>query len=247
MEVEVTFTPAEFEALAQRDLRDAGCVVFDVLRATSTAVVALACGARGIRPVATIEEALECRRRNPAVLLAGERAGRRIGAALTGGVEFDLGNSPFEFTAERVAGRTLVQTTTNGTRALRASATGGRVLAGAFLNLAAVAAAIGRASWRRLLLVCSGTGEAAAGEDTLAAGALCDRLGKLAELTDSARIALGFWRSAGGGWRAEAAATQNARRLLAIPELAADVEFCLRTDVFGVVPELNPEGELVVR
>ena len=56
------------------------------------------------------------------ILLAGERDGLRIGAALTGGTEFDLGNSPREFADSRIRGHGIVMTTTNGTRALRACA-----------------------------------------------------------------------------------------------------------------------------
>ena len=115
-EVEVLFTPAEFRVLPDCDLSGTTCVVFDVLRATSTIVTALAAGAAGVLPVEEISEALAWRRR-PDVLLAGERGGQRISAALTGGVEFDLGNSPREFTPERVAGKLIVSTTTNVTRA----------------------------------------------------------------------------------------------------------------------------------
>src|SRR5882762_2319388 len=117
---EVLFTPAEFRALRQRDLTNTVCVVVDVLRATSSIVTALANGAAACIPVEEISEALAMRRQRPGALLAGERDGLRIGAALTGGVEFDLGNSPREFTREKVAGKTIISTTTNGTRALRA-------------------------------------------------------------------------------------------------------------------------------
>src|SRR5690348_6442306 len=106
-DVEVLFAPAEFGALKQRDLRKTVCVVFDVLRATSSMVTALGNGATGILPVDEISEALACRKDDPAVLLAGERDGLRIGGQLTGGVEFELGNSPREFTAEKVGGRKI--------------------------------------------------------------------------------------------------------------------------------------------
>src|SRR6266508_6551746 len=110
--IEVLFTPAEFRALPQRDLANTVCVVFDILRATSTIVTALANGAAAFIPVEEISEALTRRRQRPDALLAGERDGLRIGAALTGGVEFDLGNSPREFTREKVAGKTIIATTT---------------------------------------------------------------------------------------------------------------------------------------
>src|SRR6266404_2400812 len=127
--IEVLFTPADFEALSRRDLGETLCVVFDVLRATSSMVTALGNGAAAIVPVAEIEEALEIRKRQPDVLLAGERNGLRIQAELTGALAFDLGNSPREFTPEIVKDKTIVMTTTNGTRALRACASARTVLA----------------------------------------------------------------------------------------------------------------------
>ena len=79
--LEVLFAPAEFARLDQRDLRHTVCVVFDVLRATSTMVTALGNGAAAIAPVAEIAEALAFRQRQPDVLLAGERDGVRIAGA----------------------------------------------------------------------------------------------------------------------------------------------------------------------
>src|SRR5579862_8630774 len=111
--LEVLFTPAEFSALKPGDLTEAVCVVFDVLRATSSMMTALANGAVKIFPARAISDALDLRRAHPAALLAGERQGARILAAQSGGVDFDLGNSPREFTAERVAGREIIMTTTN--------------------------------------------------------------------------------------------------------------------------------------
>ena len=81
--LEVLFTPADFAALAQRDLRDTVCVVFDVLRATSSMLTALGNGAAGVIPVGEISEALELRHQSPGLLLAGERDGLRIRRELT--------------------------------------------------------------------------------------------------------------------------------------------------------------------
>src|SRR6516162_3651732 len=102
--LEVLFTPADFAALKKRKLDHTLCVVFDIFRATSSMVTALASGAAAIVPVGEIPEALAIKRETPDVLLAGERDGIRIRAKLTGGIDFDLGNSPREFTREKVAG-----------------------------------------------------------------------------------------------------------------------------------------------
>src|SRR5947208_3022666 len=128
--LEVLFAPAEFAALTRRDLSQTVCVVFDILRATSTMMTALDQGAARIIPVAEIDEALALRQRDPSVLLAGERNGLRIRSEQTGGTDFDLGNSPREFTAVIVKGKTIVISTTNGTRALRACAAAQRILIG---------------------------------------------------------------------------------------------------------------------
>jgi 2-phosphosulfolactate phosphatase len=241
--IEVLFTPAEFRALAGRDLSPSVCVVFDVLRATSTFVTALARGATAVIPVEEITDALALRRRQPGVLLAGERQGRRITAAMSGSVSFDLGNSPREYTAAQVRGRTIVSTTTNGTRALRACAGAESIWVGSFLNLEAIADALVRHKPGHLLLVCAGTGEGAALEDVLAAGALCERLqirrGKL-QLLDSAIMASRVYRSAARDLFAAVRTARNARHLLAQPALRADVTFCLRRNCFDLVPQLEP-------
>ena len=243
--VEVLFTPVEFRALSRRDLAHTVCVVFDVLRATSTMVTALANGAAAFIPVEEISEALTRHRQQPEALLAGERDGLRIGAALTGAIEFDLGNSPREFTAEKVAGKTIISTTTNGTRALRACAAAAGVVAGSFLNLKSTAGFVASKAPNHLLLVCAGTGESAALEDTLAAGALCDRLlasPVAAELLDSAEIALRAFRQAEHELSAAVRNARNARRLLANADLRDDVEFCLRRDCYSLTAVLGPDG-----
>jgi len=247
--VEVLYTPADFGTLPARDLGGAACVVFDILRATTSIVTALANGASAVIPAAEIDEALALRAARPDLLLAGERHGLRIGAAQTGGVEFDFGNSPREFTAERVRGRILVTTTTNGTRALRACAGASAVLVASFLNLEATAQRLLRHPPRQLFVVCSGTFEEAAYEDALAAGALLERLAAQYDLNraaDSALIARQLWRLASPDLPAAIRQARNARKLLGIPELADDVAFSLRQDVLPLVAGVSPQGEIRV-
>jgi 2-phosphosulfolactate phosphatase len=243
--LEVLFAPAEVAALARRDLGNTCCVVFDVLRATTTMVTALAHGAAAILPVEEIRDALAARQRWPGALLAGEREGVRIGPELAGGFGFDLGNSPREFTCDRVAGRPIIMTTTNGTRALRGCASAQHVLAGAFLNLDATASYIERLAPSTLLLVCSGTLDQAATEDALAAGALCDRLwAKYREgrVADSAHIARQLYVTEKLDLLAAMARSRNGRRLLAHPELRDDVPFSLQRDTLPLVAVLNADG-----
>jgi 2-phosphosulfolactate phosphatase len=245
--VQVLFTPADFVALTPRALAGATCVVFDILRATSTMITALANGAEAIFPVADIAAALALREHEPGALLGGERGGLRIGAALTGGIEFHFGNSPREYTPEQVRGRTIITTTTNGTRALHACAGASVVLAGAFLNLTATARWLQAHPPQRLMLVCAGTGEEAAWEDTLAAGALWDLLAATAgdwEPADSAHCARQLYHASAVDLLTSMQFSRNARRLLAMPELAADVALCLERDTRPIVAVVGTDSAL---
>jgi 2-phosphosulfolactate phosphatase len=241
--IEVLFTPADFAALTRRNLDDALCVVFDVFRATSSMVTAVANGAAAVIPVAEISDALAIRKQQPDVLLAGERDGVRIRAAISGGVDFDLGNSPREFTREKVAGKTIVTTTTNGTRALQSCSRAKTVLLGSFLNLQATVAFIKRQQPSTLLIVCSGTFDQAAYEDVLGAGALCAALPDNL-ISDSALMARRIFELAEDNLLAAASESRNGRRLQAIAELKADVPFCLQRDVFPFVAALRPDGKV---
>jgi len=261
MTIDSILTPSELPALAQRDLRETLCVVFDVLRATSTFVTALHYGAKAIIPVSEISEALAIRKKQPDVLLGGERDGVRIRATQTSGTDFDLGNSPRECTPEKVRGKTIVSTTTNGTRALRACVGAKTVLAGSFLNLGATAAIIIKLQPAEVLLVCAGTREDRADEDVLAAGALCEILdaplsplgrgegvrrtgeGTL-QMTKWAEIARHSYAQAKSDLAAAVSNATNARRLLAIPELRDDVAFCLQRDVFPLIARMEADGAI---
>jgi 2-phosphosulfolactate phosphatase len=245
--LEVLLAPAEYALMQERDLRQTVCVVFDVLRATSTMVTALGNGAAAIIPVAEIPEALSLRQRQPDILLAGERDGLRVEANLTGGVTFDLGNSPREFTAPKVKGKTIAMTTTNGTRALRACAPASAVLLGSFLNLRATAQFIETQAPAHLLFVCSGTLDQAAYEDLLGAGALCDLLWprySAGAVADSAHIARRLFRLEHTVLLSAVSQSRNGRRLMAHPDLRADVPFCLQRDLFGLVAQLGRDGKI---
>ena len=249
MKIETILTPAELPALAQRDLRATACVVFDVLRATSTFVTALHHGAQAIIPVSEIAEALEIkaegrRQKAEVILIGGERNGVRISAD---GIDFDLGNSPREYTPDKVRGKTIVSTTTNGTRALQACAKAKIVLAASFLNLAATADFL--RGQNEILLVCAGTGENPAAEDILAAGALVDLLssGKNTHANKSANSTAAraaYVQAMLTKLEKSLGASENGRRLLAIPELCADVAFCAQRDIFNLVAAMQADGSL---
>ncbi len=246
MMIDVLLSPAEIAIFARRrPSRPEACVVFDILRATTTVVAALAAGARAIRPVTTIEEALFWKRANPSILLAGERHGDRVDG-------FDLGNSPAEFAG--TSQRDIVMTTTNGTVALAACAGVPLVCAAAFSNLSATARRLTAAKVHSLTILCAGTFETPALEDIVAAGALCAHFPD-ADLTDSARVAAAVWSAC----RADSAAllrlARNARTLTEAGR-EADIDFALQMDtvnfaallVDGVIvresaiPHLHPQA-----
>lgn len=243
--IDAFLSPAELEMGRKRGFAGATCVVIDVLRATSVMVTGLANGAHGYLPVEDIAEAIALHRGHPHYLLGGERDGLRITAHQSGGVEFHLGNSPREHSRARVENQTIITTTTNGTRALKACAGANTILAGSFLNLSATANWLLTNKVENIVLVCAGTGDTLGLEDVLAAGAFCDALsvdGCEWDLSDSARVAMGCFRASDGHVASAVNRARNARRLLSNPELRGDVEFCLRVDSIQVVAAMASDG-----
>jgi 2-phosphosulfolactate phosphatase len=170
-------------------LKGGVAVVVDVLRATTMMVHALAAGCVAVIPCGEIEEA----RRVAASLPEGQAllAGERLGLPIPG---FDLGNSPRSCTPEICRGKTLVMTTTNGTRAILASLDADRVIIGAFPNFAATAQVL-HADERRVHIVCAGTDGSISYEDSLLAGAFARHLKDLGGIlmNDEAELVSGHW------------------------------------------------------
>lgn len=228
MYIDAVLTPAEIALLPQRDLSGTTCVVFDVLRATSSMITALAHGAAEIQPVRTIDEALALRQRLPDAVLGGERNGDLIPG-------FDLGNSPLEYRAAQ-PGQRIITTTTNGTIALRACGHAAGVLVGAVLNIGALAAELRARAPERVLLVCAGTFETFALEDAYAGGLLIGELGAVT-MTDAARAV----RALTAAYADPLAALRAARNgeALAASGRAADVEWCAQVSKYRVVGQME--------
>lgn len=218
MRVSVLLSPADAVV-------DGPCaVVIDVLRATTTLTVALAHGARTVIPTATPAEALALRASRPGTLACGERDGRIVPG-------FDLGNSPFEYTAERVAGRTLAFASTNGSQAMLAAAGARRRVLAAFVNAAAVVEAIRHE--RRLTIVCAGKLGAFSLEDAACAGLLLARLAAHGGVPEgaAARLALALAPRDAAEVRALVEGAAHARDLASMgPEYARDLELCAGLD-----------------
>jgi 2-phosphosulfolactate phosphatase len=222
-------------------------VVVDILRATTTIIHALAAGATQVWPCLEIEEARQIAGRlSGTALLGGERKGGKIPG-------FDLGNSPLEYTPATVGGKTVVFTTTNGTRALNRCRQARRVLIGAFVNLSAICREL--ADVDQIVLLCAGTDGSVTREDTLFAGAVVSELASASGgreppeasrapiLNDQAEIARDAWQSAAADFSADPLsrtlrATRGGRNLIGIGQ-ENDIDLAAQIDKFDFVPELD--------
>jgi 2-phosphosulfolactate phosphatase len=155
--------------LTDAHVRNRAVVVFDVLRATTTMVTAISNGAKEIRVFGSLDAA---------ALAASEFDGPKILAGESKCLPppgFDLGNSPGDFTPERVAGKTIFLSTTNGTKAIVAAQRAAMLFAGAVVNATAVAALLGKLGMD-VTLLCSGTDGQVAPEDRRGADLVRDAL-----------------------------------------------------------------------
>jgi 2-phosphosulfolactate phosphatase len=213
MPVHVAFTPSEAAPAAVG-------VVVDVLRATSTIAQALASGYERVVCCAEIDEARTLRAELPDSLLGGERQAVRVEG-------FDVGASPREFLERRA--RTLILSTTNGTRAiLETGRRCDRVVLGSLLNLSAVAQA---AAGDDVLVVCAGFQGGFALDDAYCAGRIVQLLGgERTHAATAAELLARAFPSALDGLNA---------RTYGPPGLEEDIVYCAQEDLLDVVPELT--------
>jgi 2-phosphosulfolactate phosphatase len=215
-------------------------IVFDVLRATTTIVAALAARIRSVRAFANLDEAMAAARANPDVILCGE-----MNALPAPGV--DMGNSPGQFRPEH-AGRDVFLCTTNGTKALNAARSAAALYAGALVNAEAVAIAAGSTD-QDMLLLGSGTNGDLAMEDAIGAGAVCDRLlkiGKYSLANDAARMAHRLFLASRGDLPRVLRDCQGGRNVIRAG-LEADIDFAARLDVFDIAPMVDRENLVIHR
>ena len=220
MRVDVVFTPDEAGAAPTG-------LVIDVIRATSTICQGLAAGYEKAFCTAEVEEARELGGRLEGAVLGGERNAVRIPG-------FDLGNSPREYVEP--VGKTLVLSTTNGTRAIVAAARRcDRVFVASLLNLGAVVAAA-REAGEDVVVICAGVQGTLALDDAYVAGRIVELLA--AARTDAAEAAARLtasWRDAEEALRA----SKSGRNLVEnAPDLEPDIPFCARESVLDVVPRV---------
>lgn len=206
-------------------------VIIDVFRATSTIAAALDNGAKEVIPVASVAECITIGKDCEQSITAGERDGR-----IAEGLSY--GNSPSEYPRSFVAGKTLVLTTTNGTRLLHMIKGAERIITGSFLNLKAVCDYL-LVQNKPVLLGCAGWKDRFNLEDTLFAGAVADRLQEQFTIhCDSALAAMRMHQQSAGDYLAFLKEGSHYRRLSAYG-LQEDMAYCATPDLHPVVPVLE--------
>ncbi len=232
--LQVCLTPA---LIPLYKIEDYIVVIIDIFRATTSICYGIENGAEAIIPVSQVEECAAYLDKEPTYLLAAERDGEIVAG-------FDFGNSPFAYTADKVAGKTIVLTTTNGTHALHLSRKAKKIVIGSFLNLTAICNWLNEQN-ENILLVCSGWKNNFNLEDTLFAGAIVDRLKTGTFSPDDPAIAANdLYDLAKNDLDGYLKKTSHSERLKALG-IERDIAFCLNVDTTTAIPVLD--GDMLVK
>lgn len=226
--LETCFSPALYET----ELHSGSVVVvIDILRATSAICMAFANGADTIIPVGSVDEAMEYKSKG--YLVAAERDGYVLDFA-------DFGNSPFNFTREKVEGKTIVYSTTNGTGIINMVSSGNQIAIGSFLNISALTRWLINTE-RDIVLFCAGWKNRFNLEDTVCAGAIAEKLmatSLYSTICDSTNAAMDLWSLAKADLSLYAAKVAQHNRLCS-KGLGDCIEFCLTPDYTDVIPVMT--------
>ena len=241
--VEVDVFPSA-SAVRPEEVAGKAVLVIDVLRASSVIVTALHNGCREVVPLLTVEETVEkARELTPAACVTG---GERKAIKIEG---FDLGNSPLEYTAQAVDGKTVLLTTSNGTKALHAARTARVLIVGGFVNASAAAGYLAESlslggEDGSAAIICAGTNDRLSLDDYCCAGSLLKSFIIISGQNKADRFG-------GGGKRALPGLPEDLMELIIKTEvyrtvkrlgLEEDLEFCLKEDLFNLVPYWNSGG-----
>lgn len=226
--LEACLSPVIFDRYADPE---AIVVVIDILRASSAICNAFASGAESIIPVSELEEAKDYKEKG--YMVAAERDGHVLDFA-------DFGNSPFNFTKDRVRKKTIVYSTTNGTRTIRKASECYRVVIGSFLNISSLSDWLVQQN-RNIILLCAGWKGKVCLEDSVFAGALAARLlddEKYYTICDSVSIVLDLWEFAKTDLLAyiDKAAQRNRLKEKGLDEC---IPFCHHEDSTDAIPFLD--------
>src|SRR5690554_6567722 len=231
--VEVCFSPDEFDLYKQEY---SVVVAIDVLRATTAICTAFEHGAEKVIPVSTIEEAREYK--DQGYMAGAERLGKIVDG-------FEFGNSPYSYMGDAVKGKTLVLTTTNGTRAINIAAETHKVIVGSLINLDAVIDYLIEQPDDVLLLASGWQGKFNL-EDSICAGAITEALlasGKYMSDEDSTIASMFLYKEAKVSYFGFLKASSHRRRLRNL-NLNEDIKYCLTPNQTRVIPVYR-DGALV--
>jgi 2-phosphosulfolactate phosphatase len=224
--IDVCLTPALLDLC---EVEKKIVVVVDILRATSCMTTAIAHGVKSIIPVASLEEC--CNLKKKGYIAAAEREGKMAEG-------FDLGNSPFSYMDKSLVGKTIAMTTTNGTLAITKSKNAEEIIVGSFLNISSVIRYLEKQP-NDVLILCAGWKGSVNLEDTLFAGAVIEGMSNnfFADY-DAAITARTLYKAAKKSLSSFISNSSHARRLRNL-NITKDIDFCLQSDVYNVIPVLK--------
>lgn len=220
------------------DVSDNIVVIIDVFRATSTIATALYNGAKRVIPVDAVDKCIEI-----GMQTGGITAGERDGKIIPG---LAHGNSPAEYPRSFVEGKTLVLTTTNGTKLLHMALNKGaaEVVTGSFPNLSAVCEYL-VSQHKNVILGCSAWKDRFNLEDTLFAGAVIQQVKEHFTIhCDSSLMAADMYALHQNDMQHFIRKTTHWHRLASYG-LESDLEYCVTPDVANILP-IYRNGDLVV-
>jgi 2-phosphosulfolactate phosphatase len=232
MRVDLHFTPHQIDELG---LRDKTIVVIDVLRASTSIATAMYNGAKEIIPVTSVERAVKISGSlfGDHVLRGGERNGKMIEG-------FNLGNSPFEYSEEKIRGKAIIFSSTNGSLAIEKARFGRNVLIAGFVNVSTVAHFI-KELQQDFILLCAGNNGMFSLEDSVCAGMLVHQLtedgGIELSLSDAAIAATMLYKGYSRSLLKMVKNSEHGRYLKSIG-LGEDLPVCAGVDTIPVLPQL---------
>jgi 2-phosphosulfolactate phosphatase len=207
-------------------------IVVDVLRSTSCIITAVGNGANKIVPATDPGEAamLASILGIKETVLAGERDAIKL-------PDFDIGNSPYEYTKEVVKDRNVVISTSNGTAAIHGMSAAKDVLIGGMINRTAVAKKAVELG-NDIIIVCSGTAGQISADDLLCAGSIAEAINRLSrepiEATDITMVCCMLYADWKQG-RADLSVTKHCARLIKLG-FEQDIKYCFSEDTTDIVP-----------
>ena len=232
--IDVCFTP---EVVHLFDFKDKNVVVIDIFRATTTMVAGLASGLKKIIPVSSLNE---CKSylESDNIIKAAERGGKKVEG-------FTYGNSPYDYINNDVNNKTLIMTTTNGTRAINLSKNASNIVIGSFLNISAICNFLLNDN-KDVIMFCAGWKGNYNLEDSLFAGAVIHRLQKSFTFDSDGALSscLLYEKAKFDGFHNFLQNSSHYKRLSGFSN-QKDIELDLQFDVYNVITILK-NNELVL-